>query len=330
MRGGTPYELMIGRRYLRSSGNRFLSFISLISMLGVAIGVAVLIVVLSVMNGFERELRSRILSVTSHATISAFGAGMADWPAARRLALGNPSVRGAAPFVEGEALLIGDKTGAGSAAASVRGVLPELEAQVSAVGERLSSGAMSALQPGSYRIVARRGARQGAEGRARRYGGARDRAGKRHPGRGRAAVAPVRGGRSVRLRDVRDRSHACARPPAGRGASVPAWRPGHGTQARDARPVAGADGRTRGGAGARRRSIRRRLDQPPRELLPFDRAHQADDVLHPAAGGRGCGVQHRLDAGDGGEGQAARHRHTAHDGCRDRAACSRCSRHRAP
>ena len=91
MRGGTPYELMIGRRYLRSTGNRFVSFISLISMLGVAIGVAVLIVVLSVMNGFERELRSRILSVTSHATITAFGAGMADWPAARRLALGNPA-----------------------------------------------------------------------------------------------------------------------------------------------------------------------------------------------------------------------------------------------
>ena len=153
MRGGLPYELMIGRRYLRSSGNRFLSFISLISMLGVAIGVAVLIVVLSVMNGFERELRSRILSVTSHATVSAFGAGMADWPAARQLALGNPGVRGAAPFVEGEALLIGDKTGAGSAAASVRGVLPELEGQVSAVGERLSSGAMSALRAGTYRII---------------------------------------------------------------------------------------------------------------------------------------------------------------------------------
>ena len=87
MRGGLPYELMIGRRYLRSTGNRFLSFISLISMLGVAIGVAVLIVVLSVMNGFERELRSRILRVTSHATVSAFGAGMADWPAARHLEL---------------------------------------------------------------------------------------------------------------------------------------------------------------------------------------------------------------------------------------------------
>jgi lipoprotein-releasing system permease protein len=154
MRGGLPYELRIGRRYLRSTGNRFLSFISLISMLGVAIGVAVLIVVLSVMNGFERELRSRILTVTSHATVSAFGAGLADWPAARRLALGNPGVRGAAPFVEGEALLIADRTGAGAAAAaSVRGVLPELEAQVSAVGERLTSGSLDALRAGRYRVL---------------------------------------------------------------------------------------------------------------------------------------------------------------------------------
>jgi lipoprotein-releasing system permease protein len=148
-----PYELMIGRRYLRSVGNRFLSFISLISMLGVAIGVAVLIVVLSVMNGFERELRSRILSVTSHATISAFGAGLADWPAARRRALENPEVSGAAPFIEGEAMLIGDREGAHSSAASVSGVLPELEAQVSAVGERLTSGSLAGLRPGGFRII---------------------------------------------------------------------------------------------------------------------------------------------------------------------------------
>ena len=74
------YELLIGRRYLRAGrGNRFVSFISVISMLGVAIGVAVLIVVLSVMNGFEQELRGRILSLTSHATISGFGAGISDW-----------------------------------------------------------------------------------------------------------------------------------------------------------------------------------------------------------------------------------------------------------
>ncbi len=87
MAGSTPFEVRIGRRYLRSSGNRFLSFISLMSMLGVAIGVAVLIVVLSVMNGFETELRSRILSITSHATLAAFGAGAADWPAMRATAL---------------------------------------------------------------------------------------------------------------------------------------------------------------------------------------------------------------------------------------------------
>jgi lipoprotein-releasing system permease protein len=77
------YELFIGRRYLRSTrGNRFVSFISTISMVGVAIGVAVLIVVLSVMNGFEEELRGRILSLTSHATISGFGAGLTDWQSA--------------------------------------------------------------------------------------------------------------------------------------------------------------------------------------------------------------------------------------------------------
>lgn len=153
MPGELPYELRIGRRYLRSSGNRFLSFISLISMLGVAIGVAVLIVVLSVMNGFERELRSRILSVTSHATISAFGAGLADWRGARTQALANPEVEGAAPFVEGEALLIADSEGGGAGAASVRGIEPALEDQVSAVGERLTSGAMSGLRPGAFRMI---------------------------------------------------------------------------------------------------------------------------------------------------------------------------------
>src|SRR5512137_2844040 len=97
-----PFELTIGRRYLRSTGNRFLSFISLISMVGVAIGVAVLIVVLSVMNGFEHELRARILSLTSHATITAFGEGLADWRAMRERAMTNPRVGGATPVGESE------------------------------------------------------------------------------------------------------------------------------------------------------------------------------------------------------------------------------------
>ncbi len=153
MSGATPFELRIGRRYLRSTGNRFLSFISLISMVGVAIGVAVLIVVLSVMNGFERELRGRILGITSHATLSAFGAGLADWPALRTAVLGTPGVAGAAPFVEGEALLIADREQGGSSPASVRGIDPQYERQVSAIAERLRSGSLDALQPGRFRML---------------------------------------------------------------------------------------------------------------------------------------------------------------------------------
>jgi len=153
MRGNAPFELRIGRRYLRSTGNRFLSFISLMSMLGVAIGVAVLIVVLSVMNGFERELRERILSMTSHATVTAFGEGMAGWPGLRRQALTNPRVAGVAPFVEGEALLVGDVKDGHSSAATVQGIDPQLETQVSALGERLTEGSMSALRAGAFQTI---------------------------------------------------------------------------------------------------------------------------------------------------------------------------------
>ncbi len=148
-----PYEVRIGRRYLRSSGNRFLSFISLMSMLGVAIGVAVLIVVLSVMNGFETELRSRILSITSHATLSVFGAGAEDWPALRKAALADPRIEAVAPFVEGEALLIADRPKGAAAPAGVRGVDPQLEATVSAIADRLKSGSLGALEAGSYRML---------------------------------------------------------------------------------------------------------------------------------------------------------------------------------
>jgi lipoprotein-releasing system permease protein len=145
------YELIIGRRYLRSTrGNRFISFISSISMLGVAIGVAVLIVVLSVMNGFEQELRSRILSFTSHATISAFGAGIADWKAMAVQARANPEVLAAAPYIEDQALLIaGDKT----SGAAVTGVLPDEERTVSTVADKMAAGSFDALVPRGYGIV---------------------------------------------------------------------------------------------------------------------------------------------------------------------------------
>jgi lipoprotein-releasing system permease protein len=153
MMNGLPYELRIGRRYLRSTGNRFLSFISLISMLGVAIGVAVLIVVLSVMNGFERELRSRILSVTSHATVAAFGGGLEDWPALREQVLRDPAVAAAAPYVEGEALAIAEGTADASSAVAMRGIDPVLEAGVSAIGARMQSGRLDALEPGAFRVL---------------------------------------------------------------------------------------------------------------------------------------------------------------------------------
>jgi lipoprotein-releasing system permease protein len=145
------YELLIGRRYLRSSrGNRFVSFISTISMAGVAIGVAVLIVVLSVMNGFEREVRERILSLTAHATISALGSRMGDWQDAAARIRDNPAVLGAAPFIEDQALLI---TGDKSSGAIVTGVLPEDERQVTSISTKVTAGSFEAMKPGEYGIV---------------------------------------------------------------------------------------------------------------------------------------------------------------------------------
>lgn len=148
-----PFELRIGRRYLRSSGNRFLSFISGISIAGVAIGVAVLIVVLSVMNGFEQELRNRILSMTSHATVTSFGAGLEDWRAAREVALSYSGVLGAAPFIEDEALIVADGPHAQASAATLRGVDADLESTVSSIEERMTSGSLLNLEPGGWGIL---------------------------------------------------------------------------------------------------------------------------------------------------------------------------------
>ena len=145
------YELLIGRRYLRASrGNRFVSFISTISMAGVAIGVAVLIVVLSVMNGFEREVRQRILSLTSHASISALNFRLGDWQDAAARVRDNPDVLAAAPFIEDQALLI---AGAKSSGAVVTGVLPEDERQVTIIAEKVTAGSFTALAAGEYGIV---------------------------------------------------------------------------------------------------------------------------------------------------------------------------------
>ena len=145
------YELLIGRRYLRASrGNRFVSFISTISMAGVAIGVAVLIVVLSVMNGFEREVRERILSLTSHASITALSFRLGDWQDAAARVRDNPAVLGAAPFIEDQALLI---AGNKSSGAVVTGVLPEDERQVTIIADKVTAGSFDAMKPGEFGIV---------------------------------------------------------------------------------------------------------------------------------------------------------------------------------
>ena len=147
----TRYELFIGRRYLRSRrGSRFVSFISIISMVGVAIGVAVLIVVLSVMNGFERELREHILRRTAHATISALGAGLTDWAAMAERARAHPGVLAAAPYIENQALLIAGRRSSG---AIVSGVVPEEERKVAQIADEMQSGSFDALIPGRYGIV---------------------------------------------------------------------------------------------------------------------------------------------------------------------------------
>src|SRR5881394_58148 len=146
-----PYELSIAARYLRtSSGQSFISFISVVSMVGIGLAVAVLIVVLSVMNGFEHELQQRILGMVSDATIGGYEGPLDDWRAMRARVLEQPEIRAAAPFVEGQALAVaGERLGG----VTVRGVDPELEREVSNIGAIMRKGDLGALVGGGYKIV---------------------------------------------------------------------------------------------------------------------------------------------------------------------------------
>ena len=149
------YELLVGLRYTRANAgkggrNHFISFISLISMGGIALGVAALIVVLSVMNGFQKELRTRILGVASHVQISGSANRLADWPAVAKVAAQNPRVIAAAPFVNAQGMLANGQAVRG---AVVRGVLPEMEDKVAEIGSHMRSGSLVALKPGEFNIV---------------------------------------------------------------------------------------------------------------------------------------------------------------------------------
>ena len=145
------YELFIGLRYTRAKRrNHFISFISLISMCGIALGVAALIVVLSVMNGFQKELRTRILGVASHVQISGPGGELAAWQQAADQAAQHPQVRAAAPYVAAQGMLSFDQTVRG---ALVRGILPDAEENVADFNQYMRGGSMQVLKPGEFGIV---------------------------------------------------------------------------------------------------------------------------------------------------------------------------------
>ena len=142
-----PYELLIGLRYTRAKRrNQFVSFISMISMLGIALGVAALIVVLSVMNGFQTELRGRILAVVSHIQISGAGGEMADWQRVAEQSLKQPGVLAAAPFVQAQGML---SFGQSVRGAMVRGVLPDFEDKVVDFRSHMKEGSLDSLAAGS-------------------------------------------------------------------------------------------------------------------------------------------------------------------------------------
>ncbi len=146
-----PLEVFIGLRYTRAKRrNHFISFISLSSMLGVALGIAALITVLSVMNGAVKEVRERILAMTAHATVSSLGGRLADWQAVRDMTARNPEVQGSAPYIRAEAMLNRDSLVSG---AIIQGILPEEERKVSEIAAKMTSGHLNDLKPGGFGMI---------------------------------------------------------------------------------------------------------------------------------------------------------------------------------
>lgn len=146
-----PVPLFVGLRYTRSRRrNHFISFISGFSSAGIALGVIALIVVLSVMNGFHKEIRERILGMASHGDVQALDGQLEDWPDALKQAQQHPKVIGAAPYIEAQAMLSHKREVSG---AVVRGVLPEYEPQVVDVAKHMVAGSLDDLKPGGYGII---------------------------------------------------------------------------------------------------------------------------------------------------------------------------------
>ena len=146
-----PFEAFIGLRYVRARRrNHFISFISLISMLGIAIGVLALITVLSVMNGFQKELTGRILAMASHATVVQDNGAIDDWQEVAARLYRQPGIVGVAPYFRAEGMLVHEHRVHGVV---LRGILPEQEKTVSLIAEKMQSGEFSGLQPGQFGMI---------------------------------------------------------------------------------------------------------------------------------------------------------------------------------
>jgi len=145
------YELTVGLRYTRARRrNRFIGINSLVSMIGIAVGVWALIVVLSVMNGFQKEVRTRILGVASHVQVVGADGRLAGWEEIARSVAQHPRVLASAPFVQAQAML---SAGGAVRGAIVRGILPEMEDRVADLGKHMRAGALGALKPGEFGVV---------------------------------------------------------------------------------------------------------------------------------------------------------------------------------
>ena len=146
-----PVPVYVGLRYVVSrSRGFFVSFISWISMLGICVGVAALITIISVMNGLEGELRTRLLSLASHATLAGPAERMRDWQALAERIRREPGVEGVAPYLDLQGML---GRGEDMRAALVRGIEPQVEPQVSEIGTHMNVGSLDDLRPGARHIV---------------------------------------------------------------------------------------------------------------------------------------------------------------------------------
>jgi len=146
-----PLSLYIGLRYTRAKRrNQFISFISLVSMIGIALGVAVLITVLSVMNGFDQQIQYRIFSMVPHVTISSVDGSLSNWPTLMKQVNHNPQVKGVAPVVNGQAMLMKDGT---AHAVMLEGIDPTLEKNISVINDKVIVGSMYRLKAGAFGIA---------------------------------------------------------------------------------------------------------------------------------------------------------------------------------